>query len=288
MTYTYSIGRNRYDARPTLRQVETLREFVDDVRARRAASKAAAGYICAGFGGDGRRTAANALPRAWLAIDVDGIDPDVLPDWRMHLMRWRGFGWPTASSTPEAPRERVIVELSEPVDRAQGIAIGKLIVGDFDAEFGAAVRIDPCTFRAEQPCFLPVGDVQLYYLLGDPLDVPTWLEQAPPAPPPPPPATAEVVAIADARMRYAVDMLGRAGLLTMPLPNERGYAVRCPWDTLHSTPDAPGSSATALLFPSEANGWRGAFKCLHAHCATRGLRDLMDLLRGAEREKEAA
>ena len=34
MTYTYSIGRNRYDAHPTLRQVETLREFVDDVRAQ--------------------------------------------------------------------------------------------------------------------------------------------------------------------------------------------------------------------------------------------------------------
>lgn len=285
MTFTYAIGRNRFDAHPTMHVAETLRDFAADVLSRRAPSKDRAGYLAAV---QGRRCSANAVPRAWLAIDVDGIDPDVLPDWRMHLMRWRGFGWPTASSTPEAPRERVIVELSEPVDRAQGIAIGKLIISDADAEFGAAVRIDPCTFRAEQPCFLPVGDVRPFYLLGDPLDAQTWLAQAPPPPPPPPPATAESVAIADARMRHTVDMLGRAGLLTMPLPNGRGYAMRCPWEAEHTTVDAPGTSATALLFPAELNGWMGAFKCLHSHCADRKLRDLMDLLRRADGEREAA
>lgn len=284
MTFVYAIGRNRFDAHPTMHTAETLRDFAADVLSRRAPSKDRAGYLAAV---QGRRCSANAMPRNWLAIDVDGIDPDVLPDWRLHLVRWRGFGWPTASSTPEAPRERVIIELSEPVDRLQGIVIGKLIISDTDAEFGAAVRIDPCTFRAEQPCFLPVGDVRPFYLLGDPLDVQTWLAQAPPPPPAPPPATAETAAIADARMRYAVDMLGRAKLLLNPLPNGRGYDVKCPWSALHTTDDGP-RSATALLFPDEANFWRGAFKCLHSHCATRGLRDLMDLLRRADGEREAA
>ena len=282
MSFDYAIGRNRYDAHPTAYSAETLRDFATDLLARRAPSKDRAGYITASFGGDGRRCSANALPREWLAIDVDGVDPDVLPDWRMFLVRWRGFGWPTASSTPEAPRERVIIALDEPVDRVQGIGIGALIVADAETEFGTAVRIDPCTFRAEQPCFLPVGDVQPFFLLGDPLRVQTWLQQAPAPPPAPPPAIAETVAIADARMRHAVDVLGRAGLLRRPLDNGRGYVTRCPWERDHSTVDEPGSSATALLFPSDGNGWRGGFRCLHAHCEGRGLRDLLALLRAAE------
>lgn len=285
MSFEYAIGRNRYDAHPTTYSAETLRDFAADLLARRAPSKDRAGYITASFSGDGRRCSANALPREWLAIDVDGIDPDVLPEWRMSLLRWRGFGYPTASSTPEAPRERVIIELSEAVDRAQGIALGALIMADADAEFGAAVRIDPCTFRAEQPCFLPVGDVHPFFLLGDPLNVQIWLQQAPPPPPAPPPATAEVAAIADARMRHVVDVLGRAGLLMRPLDNGRGYAVRCLWEAEHTAVDAVGSTATALLFPSEGNGWRGGFRCLHGHCAGRGLRDLLALLRAAEPAK---
>lgn len=287
MAFAYAIGRNRFDAYPVAHAAETLRDFAADLLSRRAPSKERAGYLTASFGGDGRRCSINAQPRHWLAIDVDGIDPDVLPDWRLHLVRWRGFGWPTASSTPAAPRERVIIELSEPVDRAQGISLGALIVSDADAEFGAAVRIDPCTFRAEQPCFLPVGDVKPFYLLGEPLDVQTWLQQAPPPPPEPAPATAEAAAIADARMRHAVDVLGRAGLLRMPLPNGRGYGVRCPWEREHTSEDPPGSSATALLYPSDGNGWRGGFRCLHSHCAGRGLRDLLGLLRAAETYEHA-
>ena len=292
MTFAYAIGRNRFDAYPTERAAATLRDFATDLLSRRAPSKDRAGYLTAsfsrdGFNGDSRRCSANAQPRQWLPVDVDGIDPDMLPNWRMSLMRWRGFGWPTASSTPEAPRERVIIELSEPVTRAQGIAIGALIVRDADDEFGSAVRIDSCTFRAEQPCFLPVGDARPFYLLGEPLDVQAWLQQAPAAPPEPPPANAQDAVIADARMRHAVDVLGRAGLLKMPLPNGRGYGIRCPWDAEHTTTDAPGSSATALLFPSDGNGWRGGFRCLHSHCAGRGLRNLLALLRDAETAEQA-
>lgn len=282
----YSIGRNRFDAFPMQRQANTLRDLASDILApqRRARDKASAGYLCTGFGGDGRRSAANALPDTLLRIDFDGIDPDAHPDLRMHLTRWRGFGWPTASSLPEAPRERVVIELSEAVARQQGMAIGELLAQDIEAEFGAAVRIDRCTFRPEQPCFLPLHAAQPFYLLGDPLDVPTWLQQVPPPPPAPPPPTAEAAAIADARMRHVVGLLGQAGMLTMPLPNSRGYGMRCPWEAQHTTADAPGTSATALLFPAEPNGWMGAFKCLHSHCQHRRLSDLLQLLRAVERE----
>ncbi len=281
----YSIGRSRFDNRPEQRTADTLREFAADVLARRARDKASAGYLCAGFGNDGTRKGVNALPRCFLALDVDGMDASALPDWRLYATRWQGFGWPTASSTLEAPRERVIVMLDEPVSRDDGLRIGRLLVQDVEDEFGTAVRIDLCTLRGEQPCFLPLHGAQPFYLLGDPLQVTTWLQEAQPAPLAPPPAPADVVALADARMRWAVGVLGDAGLLRKPLDNGRGYAMHCPWAHLHTTEDAPGASSTALLFPAEANGWCGAFKCLHSHCSHRRLRDLIDVLRRAARLK---
>jgi len=280
--FTWSLGTSRFDVQPQQHSSGSMRDFAKAVLAVRAESKATAGYVCGPLGGDGRRGAKNALQRRWLTLDVDHIDPDTLIAWRCHLTRWRGFGWPTASSTPEAPRERVIIELSEPVDRAQAIAIGALIVRDVEDEFGVDVRLDPCGFRAEQPAFVaPVG-VRPFYLTGDPLDVPTWLAQAPPPRPEPPPATAVVVAMADARIRAIVDLFGEAGFLRMSLANAKGFAVTCPWTLLHTTEDV--ASSTVLLFPGEGNGWRGGFKCLHSHCAGRTLRDVEALL---ARAKEA-
>jgi hypothetical protein len=253
-----------------------MREFAEDVLAHRAQSKATSGYISGPFGGDGRRSAKNALQRDWLALDVDGIDPDAHVPWRLFAARWRGFGWPTASSTEQAPRERIVIELSEPVDREEGIRIGALLVADVHMEFATAVRIDSCGFRAEQPAFLPLVGTKPFYLLGDPLDVPTWLAQAPAAPIPPPMAEGVVVAMADAKIRFIVELLGDAGLLRAPLSNGRGYSVMCPWSGFHTSDTSP--TATVLLFPSDDNGWRGGFKCLHSHCAGRTLRDLADLL----------
>lgn len=280
----FSLGRNRYDVTPEQVCADDIGRFARTVLAQRAKDKATAGYVCAAFGNDGRRSAANAQPRAWLPLDVDGISPAAFVDWRLFLTRYRGFGWPTASSTPEAPRERVILELDEPVDRHQGMAIGELLIRDAEDNFGTAVRIDRCTFRAEQPCFLPTVGAKPFFLIGEPLDTAAWLAQVPPPPAPRPPASAEVADLADARMRRIVDILQHAGLLTKPLANGRGYAMVCPWHAQHTQADEPGATATALLFPSDENGWHGAFRCLHGHCTQRRLRDLYAVLRAATRE----
>ena len=76
------------------------------------------------------------------------------------------------------------------------------------------------------------------------------------------------------------------GLLRMPLPNERGFALLCPWQKHHSKDTGP--SSTALLYPSEENNYAGAFKCLHQHCAGRRLGDLVDLLRRVTTKERAA
>ena len=97
--FTYSIGRSRWDNMPVQRQADTLRAFAHDVLSHRAVDKGSAGYISAASGNDGRRASANALPRAWLPMDVDGIDADAHVEWRLHLTRYRGFCCPTSSIT---------------------------------------------------------------------------------------------------------------------------------------------------------------------------------------------
>ncbi|MCG3190774.1 MAG: hypothetical protein LKCHEGNO_03596 [Burkholderiaceae bacterium] len=279
VTFTWSHGANRYDVTPA-QHGGTLREFARFVARHRAPSKARAGYICAPLGNEGHRKAANALQRAWLALDVDDIDPAAFVEWRLHLTRWRGFGWPTARSSPEAPRERVVIELSDEVSRDDGVRIGDLLQRDVAENFGVAVRLDPCQFRAEQPAFLPLADAVPFYLLGDPLDVPTWLAQAPPAPPPPPPLDEAAAELADVRMRCLLGRLQALRLLRAPLHNHEGYALHCPWVALHTSES--GVTATAVLYPSEANGWRGGFSCLHSHCRGRRLRDLLALVSAVE------
>jgi hypothetical protein len=118
------------------------------------------------------------------------------------------------------------------------------------------------------------------------LDVAPWLPQIADPPPAPPPATALQAEQCDARMRWIVGQV--AALLKMPLANGAGYALRCPWSSLHTTEDAANSTATALLFPSDANGWRGGFACLHSHCRHRTLRDVEALLQAATAAVEAA
>jgi len=53
------------------------------------------------------------------------------------------------------------------------------------------------------------------------------------------------------------------------------HAVRCPWEAEHSTVDGEHSTATVIW---EATGrcWPN-FRCMHAHCDGRGIRDVMSI-----------
>jgi hypothetical protein len=96
----------------------------------RAKDKKTAGYICGRFNGDGRRCAEGVEPRRWLPLDLDQIAAERLPDARMWMTRFSGVGWSTHSSTPEAPRERVLIELDRDADREECIAIGRVLTAD--------------------------------------------------------------------------------------------------------------------------------------------------------------
>jgi putative DNA primase/helicase len=99
-----------------------------------------------------------------------------------------------------------------------------------------------------------------------------------PAPRPEPPARDAPVSRGDgARSRgdwSTLDVVGlfqAAGMYGKDLGGGK-HGVRCPWETDHST----GSDGTDTVV-YEASGAQGpGFRCLHAHCEGRGIRDVRD------------
>ena len=66
--------------------------------------------------------------------------------------------------------------------------------------------------------------------------------------------------------------LGRLGECLDPDHNK--WSVRCPWEADHTggVADAPGSDTIIFNQPETMPG----FKCLHSHCESRGIRDLVE------------
>ena len=58
--------------------------------------------------------------------------------------------------------------------------------------------------------------------------------------------------------------------------------VRCPWVADHTNAADTGA---AIRKPADDNGWYGAFRCHHGHCADRGWRELTEWL-AARAEEE--
>lgn len=59
------------------------------------------------------------------------------------------------------------------------------------------------------------------------------------------------------------------------------HAVRCPWEHEHTTPDDEGSTST-VVWEGKERLWPN-FKCLHAHCDGRGIRDVLGRWDDADR-----
>lgn len=174
----YSRGRSVHDDRPAQRTARDFADFVAQLDADRAPDKRTAPYVCGPLNGDGRRCAEGALPRRWLALDLDGIAPDVLGDVLMWFARFSGTAWPTHSSTPERPRYRVILELDRDATRSECMQLGEVLRADLRREFGDAVKADPCTERGEQPVFCPPQGPVLSRFEGEPLDADNTLRRA--------------------------------------------------------------------------------------------------------------
>jgi hypothetical protein len=78
-----------------------------------------------------------------------------------------------------------------------------------------------------------------------------------------------------------VPEIERLGLYIEPLSGAPdAHRMICPWVHEHTKRDESG---TVYFEPSEANAWRGGFKCHHGHCMNRNIDDLQQFLRAAAR-----
>jgi len=176
--FAYSRGRNVNDAHPQPRTAGDFAAFVAALDADRAPRKSDAAYVCGPLNGDGRRCAEGAEPRRWLALDFDRVESEAWPRLREWFGARSGCAWPTHSSKPEAPRERVIIELDRDATRAECLQVGAVLARDLAAEFGDAIDLDESTARGEQPVFVPPAGVQIARFLGEALPVDAYLEAA--------------------------------------------------------------------------------------------------------------
>jgi len=174
----YSRGASKYDNTPVQHVAPDFAAFRDAILADRAKAKGQQ-YIAAPFApdpalaGQPHRNKACALPRRFVGLDVDGATPAAFAAAILHLQRYSGLAYTTASHTSAAPRFRVVLELDMPAPRAELIAASRAIRARIDAalaeEGHAALPWDDSCDRPEQPLYLPLVDAQSYVMDGAPL-----------------------------------------------------------------------------------------------------------------------
>lgn len=273
----YSRGTDTFDSHPEVREVADFAAFERAVLADRAPVKGKQ-YVAAPFkiNGDGRphRGKEEVEARRFLALDCDHIfSHETYTALRLWLSRFRGFGFTTASSKPDAPRCRVILELDREIDRTEGIALGAALARDIAEEFGERVKLDPTTHRGEQPCYGPVIHSETFRLDGEPLDVDAWLEKAPPIE-----LDRKGSAAIDPNDDPVIVALKQRTLYKRAIGNGK-HAIECPWADAHTAKDDARSTATIYVQPYYGGYKTAGFKCQHAHCAKRTGDDLLSSLK---------
>lgn len=173
-TIVYSRGRGVRDVNPQQIEVRDFDALVNALETEdRTSVKLRAAYFCAAMGGNGRRLSVNALPRSWLAIDIDRVDAnsaDRVLEWL--ASRGRGAYWYTHSSTPHAPHLRFILQLSRNATRAECITVCSRMAASLVADLGSeVVEVDKSTFFSEQPIFMPPPGATIERFGVEPIEV---------------------------------------------------------------------------------------------------------------------
>lgn len=181
----YSRGTSKYDNAPEQRAASTFDEFETEVLEDRSVQKGLA-YVCAPlargvhYQNPGEhpaeshwRLANHALPRAFLPFDIDGFaSVAAFQATLAYLEQYRGFGYTTASATPEAPRARAILQASRPVTRDEGKVIGEKLQAEILAALGPdSIMFDNSVYRGEQPVYTPVVTSKAFHFSGRAVDV---------------------------------------------------------------------------------------------------------------------
>ena len=184
----FSLGTSKFDNTPMQGCARNFDAFEATVAANRSKRKGGA-YFCAGmreglhpnrlkFPARRRyRLASLAMPRRFICLDHDSYaSPEVFKALMCDLQAYRGFAYQTWSSTPSLPRARIVLAIDRCVDRVAGIALCEAFDQVLLAIYGAkTIKSDSSVYRAEQPCYSPGPDAEIYRFEGDVLSVERFL-----------------------------------------------------------------------------------------------------------------
>jgi hypothetical protein len=270
LSIIYSLGVNRFDARPRQCLASTFQAFKEVVLTTRSAVKGFA-YISAAFT-DGHRSKDSVDLCRFLPFDFDGIPQEVFPELCMHLAQYSGFGYTTASHTPEAPRARAILEADRDMTREERVRVCMAVQANIE-RYISGIKFDTSVYRGEQPVFTPMIESTDFVFDGEPVDVDAMLEHAP-----------EIKDGASKSKNVAqisstdpvLRELSARGMVKRDLGGGR-YGVHCPCADEHSGP-SESDTATVYTLP-KFNGFdMGNFTCLHDHCRDRPQKLFMQAL----------
>lgn len=268
----FSIGKNRFDANPKQYEASSFSEFQDKVLTTRAAIKGLF-YVAAPFG-DGRRSRDSAEPTSFLCFDFDGIPgQEAFADLCMFLSSYRGFGYTTASHTPEAPRARAILAADREMSREERMRVSAYLEQCIGLKV-RGIKFDASVYRPEQPCFTPVFDSQTFAWDGEPVNVDALLAFAPKLKAEGPTATENLTVLSSADP--VLTSLRDQELIKRDLGGGK-YAIHCPCRNEHSGP-SPSETTTTYSLPHTNGFVTGNFSCLHAHCADRPQAEFIEAL----------
>jgi hypothetical protein len=273
----YSIGRNRFDAHPAQREAESFDEFEQTVLSTRAAIKGLF-YVAAAFDSDHtgkpHRGREHALPTHFLCFDFDGIPgQDAFAELCMFLSGYRGFGYTTASHTPEAPRARAILAADREMTREERMRLSAYLEQCIAMKV-PGIKFDSSVYRAEQPCFTPVFESQEFTWHGEPINVDALLRFAPQVKAETTSTSANLIKIESTDP--VLSKLKERGMIKRDLGGGR-FGVVCPCESDHSGP-SESESATVYTLP-KFNGFDfGNFTCLHNHCEHRPQSQFLEAL----------
>ena len=173
---TYSRGTSKTDNHPQRRTAATFADFVAAIDADRSPKKGGA-YIASAFNGDGRRCAKGALPRRWLPLDLDWVDPTAEPAVLEWVARFSACVWRTHSATDERPKLRVLIELDRDADDAECRHLGAVLTALLERQFPNQIISDPLVWPLHQPNYTPPVDVRVHEFKGAPLPADEYLRQ---------------------------------------------------------------------------------------------------------------
>ena len=273
----YSIGKNRFDAHPVQREAESFDDFEHTVLSTRAAIKGLF-YVAAAFNNDHQgkphRGRDHAQPTSFLCFDFDGIpSQEAFADLCMFLGAYRGFGYTTASHTPEAPRARAILLADREMGRDERMRVSAYLEQCIAMKV-PGIKFDASVYRPEQPCFTPVFDSQTFTWDGSPVDVDSLLAFAPKLKEQGPSTAENLIKIETTDP--VLNTLRDKGMIKRELGGGR-FGVVCPCSDSHSGP-SESDTATVYTLP-KFNGFdMGNFTCLHDHCSGRPQKQFMAAL----------